>query len=51
MKKCIVMLGLFVLMLMLAVWAENSDKVILEDTVAMDESNAEIVLKNKELRN
>lgn len=41
----------FVLMLMLAVFAENSDKVISEDTMAMDESNAEMVLKNKDLRN
>lgn len=41
----------FVLMLMLAVLTENSDKVISEDTMAMDESNAEMVLKNKNLSN
>lgn len=51
MKKCIIMLVFFVLMLMLSVLAENSDKVILEDSVVMDERNVEIVLKNKELRN
>lgn len=41
----------FVLMLMLAVLAENSDKAISEDTIVMDESIAEMVLKNKDLGN
>lgn len=51
MKKCIVMFVFFVLVLMLAVLAENSDKAISEDTMVMDESNAEMILENKDLRN
>lgn len=41
----------FVLMLMLAVFVESSDEVISEDSMAMDESNAGMVLENKDLRN